>query len=90
MTVTQNLGSVVTNIRTNDHVRRAYNFVMAQTILYQANPASLERNKTKIIVGGAATAAAFLIPGDHPYIEFLPIAYTALKCYHALRDWAGR
>ncbi len=71
-------------------VTRVIQGIANNTFAYTPNPATLEENKTKALYGTAAIIGGTILPGDHPFIVTTAMVYTALKCYHAVRDWAGK
>jgi hypothetical protein len=71
-------------------LKRLEDAILEMTIKYVPNPANLENDKTRIIIGGIGIGVACLLPGEHPVLVGLATGYTGLKCYHGIRDWAAK
>jgi hypothetical protein len=77
------LGEVVRNTWGSMQVR-----MVNATFNYTPNQSKMASNRTKAIIGGVVAAAAYAL--DYNLIAAGSLAYSAVKSYQAVRDWAGK
>ncbi len=86
---TRELTGIIDGFRNNALVQRCMHYMKNQTTDYSPDPAMLASNKKKAIVGTIATGAAYIVLGSG-LVSAGMAAYSSIKGYQALRDWAGK
>ncbi|MBU1200918.1 MAG: hypothetical protein KJ583_03245 [Nanoarchaeota archaeon] len=71
-------------------VKKAVQDIKKATIDYQPTITTLQKNKTKTIMGAAVLGGLYLIPGNQYLLSYAALMYTSLKGYQSVRDWAGK